>query len=171
MKKFILYLSIISVFFCSLCFGASAQLVVTDTYQDVVSTSSQATNLLNAAMNYKSFAESDYVIFSDVQYSYYIVWGDLVYDGLTVASRSDVELIHYNRSSGVGSYSYSYTYSTEDFFSLRPSHFCTSNIPDFGFAQTPYQQYKFYYDFSIFLVFLGSVLFVILISHLRKGSV
>lgn len=169
MKKIISVFIIVSLFVCSLSCSSSA-LDVTSTYSDVTSTSTQAVNLVNYALSYDSFINSDFVVFCDAQYSYYIVWGDFDYDGVGLSSRSGVEFIHYSRSDSTGSYSYSYQYSVDGTFTLIPDHVCTSNVPGFGFVSSPYQESKFYYDYSLFLVFLGSVLFVILIQHLRRGS-
>lgn len=168
MKKIILFLCLIFMFISCISFS-SAALTVNSTYSDVTSTSSQAVNLVNFAMSYDSFIDSDYVVFCNEQYSYYIVWGDLSYDG-TAVTGNDIEFLRYYRSGSTGSYAYSYDYGTDSTFNLTPGHMCTSNIRNFGFSSSTYHEYKHYYDYSCFIVFVGSILFVILISQLRRGS-
>ena len=168
MKKLTTFLFIFCLCISCLTFR-SAALSVNSTYSDVTSTSTQAVNLVNFAMSYDSFVASDYVVFCNEQNSYYIVWGDLKYDGSTVTG-SDIEYLRYYRAGSTGSYAYTYEYGTDNSFSLTPSHMCTSNIKNFGFASSTYQEYKHYYDYSCFIVFAGSILFVILIQQLRKGS-
>jgi len=60
----------------------SLALDISGTYDDMESTSSQAENLIDYASSYESFMDSDFVVFHDSQYSYYIVWGDLVVDAI-----------------------------------------------------------------------------------------
>ena len=166
MKKLILFICLISLFVSCTCFS-SAALTFNSTYSDVTSTSSQAVNLVNFAMSYDDFVSSEYVVFCNEQYSYYIVWGDLSYNGTTV-SGSDVQYLRYYRDGSGTSYQYTYQYGTDSSFNLTPSHICTSNIRNFGFSSSTYQEYKHYYDYSCFIVFVGSVLLVFLISELRR---
>lgn len=166
MKKIILFLCLFSVLVSFTCFSSSA-LTVNSTYSDVTSTSTQAVNLVNFAMSYEDFVTSDYVVFCNEQNSYYIVWGDLSYNDSSV-SGSDVQYLRYYRAGSGTSYQYTYQYGTDSSFKLTPSHMCTSNIKNFGFSSSTYQDYKQQYYGSCFMVFAGSVLFVVLISHLRR---
>lgn len=166
MKKFILFLSLICVFISCISFSSSV-LTVNSTYSDVASTSTQAVNLVNYAMSYDDFISADYVVFCNEQNSYYIVWGDLSYNGTSV-SGSDVQFLRYYRTGSGTQYQYIYQYGTDSSFKLTPSHMCTSNIPNFGFSSSTYQEYKNHYDTNCFFVFICSVLFVILIQQLRR---
>lgn len=166
MKKIIIFLCLICLFVSCTCFS-SAALTVNSTYSDVTSTSSQAVNLVNFAMSYEDFITSDYVVFCNEQNSYYIVWGELSYNGTTV-SGSEVQYLRYYRAGSGVSYQYTYQYGTDTSFKLTPSHMCTSNIKNFGFSSSTYQDYKYMYNGTCFMVFVGSVLFVVLISHLRR---
>lgn len=168
MKK-ILTLSIVLTLFVGCLSLRSAALTVNSTYADVSSTSTQAVNLVNYAMSYSDFIESDYLIFCNEQNSYYIVWGSLNYDGSTITG-TYVEYIRYYRTGTGTSNQYVYDYGTDTSFKLQPSHICTSNIENFGFSSTAYQQYKHYHYFEYFIIFSGSMLFVIFISQLRRGS-
>lgn len=168
MKKILTFSIVLSLFVSCLSFS-SAALTVNSTYSDVSSTSTQAINLVNFAMSYDDFISSEYVVFCNEQNSYYIVWGDLSYNGSSV-SGSDIQYLRYYRTGSGTSYQYTYEYGTDNSFNLTPSHMCTSNIRNFGFSSSTYQEFKYYYEFNCFIVFIGSILFVILISQLRRGS-
>lgn len=166
MKKILLFLLSFVLLVSAMTFSSSA-LTVSDTYSDVASTSSQAVNLVNYAMSYDDFINSDFVVFCDEQYSYYIVWSDeLSYDGSTVTG-TDIQYIHYYRSGSSGSYSYSYQYGTDTSFGLSSSYVCTSNIDDFGFKSAVFEEYYEQYELKWFLILIGSFLFVLMISALR----
>lgn len=147
-------------------FNVSA-LTVSDTYSDVSSTSSQAVNLVNYAANYDSFIDSEFVVFCDVQYSYYIVWGDLeLSDG--IVSGTDVEYIHYYRTDSYNSYTYEY--GTDVSFALNADNLCTSNIENYGFRSSAYETFKFNDNVNKSLVFILGFLFVIMILKLRRDK-
>lgn len=121
-------------------------MTINSLYGTVTSTSSNAINLLYRAMNYGSFSNSEYIIFQDDQYSYYIVWGELV-EGNGIVSASDIEYIHYYRSDSSNyNYVYSYDYGTDSSFSLTLSseYQTTSNIPGVGFVSLAAVQYDYY---------------------------
>lgn len=163
MKKFSVLLFILCLTVL-MSFSVSA-LTVSDTYSDVVSTSSQAVNLVNYAASYESFIDSDYVIFCDVQYSYYIVWGELENNN-GILSGTDVEYIHYYRTDNYNSYTYSY--GTETSFGLNPGNACTTNIPGYGFVSSVYQEYKLQDSLETGLIFIIGFIFVIMITRLRR---
>lgn len=165
MKKIIILFSVVCLI-AVMSFNVSA-LTVSDTYSDVSSTSSQAVNLVNYAANFESFIDSDFVVFCDSQYSYYIVWGDLENNN-GVISGSDVEYIHYYR---IDSYnSYTYQYGTDVSFGLNPDNLCTSNIDNFGFRSTAYETFKLNDNVNKSLIFILAFLFVIMILRLRRDK-
>lgn len=121
-------------------------MTISSLYGTVTSTSNNALNLLYLAMNYDTFKDSEYIIFQDGQYSYYIVWGELVEESSKVTA-SDIEYIHYYRSdSGSYNYVYSYDYGTDSSFNLTLSseYQTTSSIPGVGFVSMAAEQYDYY---------------------------
>lgn len=164
MKKFIVFLMLLVLSLSILTFNTSALTV--STYSDVTNSTSQTTNLINCAIKYKSFNESKYVVFCDQQNSYYIVWGDLTYNGSKV-SAAKVEYIHYYRPGGINT-SFEYQYGTDSSFSLTPDNMCVSNIDDFGMASTTYEQYKSDAEQLSLMILVGSFLFVMMLIGLRS---
>lgn len=139
-------------------------------YGSVASTSSNAVNLVNLAMNYDSFGGfNEYIIFNDSQYSYYIVWGNLSEsDGIVTGF--DVEYIHYYRTdTDVYSSSYRYEYGADSSFSLTLSdeYMTTSSLPEVGFVSLAAEQYQYYQAASEFRVFSLALLLVIMFCALR----
>lgn len=121
-------------------------LTINSTYRDVSPSSSQASNLLALAQNYDTFKESDFVIFSDSQYSYYIVWSnDLSLSNGTVKG-SNIEYIHYYRENN---YNYSYSYGKDSSFTLNSSYLVTSSIDGYGFVSLSNMQYYHYLNYDI----------------------
>lgn len=167
-KPFLIILSLCLIFFI-FSFSASA-LTINVTYSDVVSSSTQANNLLNFAMSYESFRDSDFVIFCDQQYSYYLVWGDLTVSDAGVVSGADVEYIRYYREGDSYSSSYVYNYGTDVSFGLNPSDMVTSNLPDYGFSSELYRTYISQFELKHFLILLSSFCFVLMILRLRGSS-
>lgn len=142
-------------------------LIVNSTYQDVSSTSSNAVNLLNYAISQDSFHGSDYVIFCDEQSSYYIVWGDLVYEKNTVKG-TDIHYIHYHRSTASGYSNYVYDKGESETFSLSSNNVNTSSLSGYGFKSILHEEYKVYGDVLLFLTLLTSFFFVMMINSLRR---
>lgn len=152
-------------------------MTVNSLYGTVTSTSSNAINLLYRAFNYESFKDSDYIIFQNEQYSYYIVWGDLKEENGRVIG-SDIEYVRYYRtdnSSGYN-YTYQYDYGTDSSFSLTLSdeYQTTSNIEGVGFVSLAAVQYDYYSQASEefmsvldLFVFAVAFLFVIVLCALR----
>lgn len=142
-------------------------LTFSSSYTDVTPTSSQANNLINYAMSYDSFIHSDYIIFCDQQYSYYIVWSDDLKLQNGLVTGSNIEYIRYYRSSST-SYDYVYTYGTDSTFSLTSSNVNTSSLEEYGFKSVLYSEYK-YYDYNLqFLIIIVAIIFVIMIKSLRR---
>ena len=138
------------------------------TYADLVGTSSQAVNLLNYAMNFDSFRDSDFVIFNDEQYSYYIVWGkDFTYTSSTVVG-SDVEYVRYYRSGSTGSYQYYYTKGSENSFSLTYDNLVTSNLNEVGVVSPTYETYEYQYNTTLLFILAISLLFGMMLRGFRK---
>lgn len=168
MKRIFIIFSVVILIISIFTFSASA--VSFSTYGDVAATSSQTTNLISFAINYDSFSDADYIIFNDVQYSYYIVWGkDFTVSGDTV-SASDVEYLHYFRETSSGySSSYSYEYGSLSDFSFLKNHMVVTNLDSFGFSNELYLEFEFFKDLMYLAIFLLAFIFVIMISNLRKG--
>lgn len=139
----------------------------------VTGTSSQAVNLLNYALTFDSFAGSEFIIFNDSDYSYYIVWGDLKREGDRVVSTGSVEYIHYYRVSASG-YSTYYTYQTgtDDGFILNLSNenICTTNVEGTGFVSSTYVQHEFYQNAGVLLILAVSMVFAIMVKSFGRGS-
>lgn len=148
-------------------FALPSSALTSTSYADLASTSSQAINLLNYAYNIESFSDSDFVIYRDNQYSYYIVWGDLVFSGQSVTG-SDVEYCRYYRTGDAYSSSYLYDYGSASDFSLDIVYAIVSNIPNCGFAMPTYFEYLFYDNFDYFVIFSISFLFVLMLKVLRR---
>lgn len=136
----------------------------------VTSSSSQAVNLLNYAMTFDSFKFSEYVIFNDSDYSYYIVWGDLKNENGKVTSSGAVDYIRYYRISSSGyNNTYVYDVGSDGSFdlSLSEEYICTSNVPGAGFRSQVGEEYEFYNSASMFLIFAVAMLFAIMIKSFR----
>lgn len=136
-------------------------------------TSTQAVNLLSYAMSFDSFENSDYIIFNDSDYSYYIVWGKLFEENGKVVSDGEVEYIRYYRTSSSGyTGTYQYVSGSDDSFSLSLSkeYICTSSVDNVGFISTSYQQYRFEQSALMLFVLLVAMVFVIMIKNFRGGA-
>lgn len=138
----------------------------TSTYADLASNNSTGQNLLNLALNHDSFENKDFVIFQNGQYSYYIVWGDLNYNGSYVTG-SEVEYISYIRTGSVSNYVYTYTYGTDTSFSLSVADLTVSNIDGLGFISPTYEEHESRRYQKIFEIFIYAALFVIALTSLR----
>lgn len=151
-------------------------MTVNSLYGTVSSTSTNAINLFYRAFNYESFKDSDYIIFQNEQYSYYIVWGDLKVENGRVTG-SDIEYVRYYRrdTSGYNS-TYSYVYGIDSSFSLTLSdeYQTTSSLEGVGFVSLAAVQYDYYSQASEefmsvldLFVFAVAFLFVIVMCALR----
>lgn len=163
------------IFLCSVIimavFSMSAFAFSTSTYGDMSSNSTQVQNLLSLAMNYDSFLYSDYVIFQNGQYSWYIVWSDkLEVSSGAVSSEGPVEYISYIRTGSGYDYSYNYTYGTDESFSLSGTHLTVSNVDGLGFKSELYQTFRDSHYTRYFQIFGMAALLVIMFVTLRKGS-
>lgn len=139
----------------------------------VSSTSSQAVNLLNYAMSFDSFRNSEYIIFNDSENSYYIVWGELYEKDGKVVSDGEVEYIRYYRT-GTSGYTNSYTYESgsDSTFSLALSdeYITSTSVNNVGFVSSVYQEYGFYQSALMLMVFVVAMVFAIMIKNFRGGA-
>lgn len=139
----------------------------------VTGTSSQAVNLINYALTFDSFPGSEFIIFNDSDYSYYIVWGDLKREGERVISSGEVEYVHYYRTSSSG-YSNYYTYEVGRDVSfvvnLSTEYICTTSIEGSGFVSSTYVQHEFYHNAGILFIFAVSMLFAMMIKSFRRDG-
>lgn len=127
-----MYKILISVLVFFTCLLNPKALTINGLYGDMGSTSSNTENLLLYAKNLDSnFIEKDYVIFRNEQYSYYIVWGDLTFNGSSVTG-SDVDYIRYVRDNSM---LYSYDVGVDQTFTLSNiNYLVTSNVNGLGIA-------------------------------------
>lgn len=144
------------------CFALNAD----ETYSDLTSTSSQVTNLINYANNYETFIDSKYVCYRAGQNDYFIVWGDLNYNGSVVTSDSEIEYIRYFRSSNTSEWKYQY--DTDSSFSLKSSFINTSNIDTYGFSSSVFSAYYNEHVIRYLLIFILAILFAKFVT--ARGS-
>lgn len=143
-------------------------LSISSTYRDVPPNNSNATNLLALAQNYDSFKGAKFVIFSDSNDSYFIVWSDNLKLSNDAVVGDKIEYLRYYRySSG---YNYQYVYGTDTSFRLAPSSYhSTSNIDGYGFVSANNQQFDIYYYLKYFLIFMTAFLFIIALTSLKRS--
>lgn len=139
----------------------------------VTSTSSQAVNLLAYAMSFDSFRGSEYIIFNDSEYSYYIVWGDLYEENGKIVSDGNIEYIRYYRTSSSGYTNiYQYALGSDSSFvlSLSEEYICTTSVDNVGFVSSVHQEYGFYQSAIMLMVFVVAMVFAIMIKNFRGGA-
>lgn len=139
------------------------------TYGDMASTSTNTQNLINFAINCDSFKNSDFVVFQSAQYSYYIMWGDLDYNGSSVTG-SQVEYVQYVREGSGYDYAYQYNYGTEQTFTLSVNNVVVSNIEGCGMSSNIYRDYEYYRSYDLNTILFGGALLVIMILAFRSVS-
>ena len=139
----------------------------------VSSTSSQAVNLLNYAMSFDSFRNSEYIIFNDSENSYYIVWGDLYEKDGKVTSNGEVEYIRYYRT-GTSGYANSYAYQSgsDSTFSLALSdeYITTTSVDNVGFVSSVYEELEYYQTSLMLIVFAVAMMFAVMVKNFRGGA-
>lgn len=166
-SSFLKYLGV----FCVVLILVSSSTVLCFAYSGNTSVSlsqnnSTVQNLISYAANYDGFYDSDYVVYQDEQYSYYIAWGDLTVAN-DVVSGVNVDCIHYYRSGSSGSYEYNYTHSVESTFQLVVNHSVVTSIAGLGGASSLYNQLKFYHFGLYLIVFITGFMFSSLLIHRR----
>lgn len=145
-KKFILCLVLVLILsFSTVAFGLSGS-----TYAALSQSSTNAQNLISYASNYNTFFNSEYVCYQGEQYQYYIVWGDLDFNN-GVVSGTDVEYVMYYREGVQGNYVYTYSYNTDDKFSLNIDDSVVTNIQGAGGDSVLYNQ-LYFYEYGILLL-------------------
>ncbi len=165
-KNLSLFLLILS-FMLLPAFNVNA-LTINSTYRDMPPSNSTTSNLLSLAQNYDSFNNSKFVIFSDSQYSYYIVWGkDIKLENNRLVG-SKIDYLRYYRINS--SYDYQYTYGTDTSFSLTSSYHDTSNIDGYGFVSLSNLEYRYYSDQKNSYILLIAFAFVIAITCLKRSN-
>lgn len=137
------------------------------TYGDMASSSTTTQNLLNFAMNFDSFKNSDYVIFQNAQYSYYIVWGDLTYNDTSVTA-NQINYVQYYREGSGYDYIYNYAYGTDNAFNLNVGNVVISNIEGLGMSSNLYRDYEYYQKTDLYVILFGGALLVIMILTFRS---
>lgn len=150
--------------FCVLSVNAFA--LNTSTYADISSTATNTQNLINYAINYDSFKDTEYVVFQSAQYSYYIVWGDFEYNGTSVTS-DKVEYIQYYREGSGYDYVYQYSYGANEVFALSVNNVVVSNVEGLGMSSNLYRDYEYYRSFDLNTILFGGALLVIMILTFR----
>lgn len=142
---------------------------ITDTYSDVTGTSSQTVNLVNYAKNLDhSFLCSDYVVFCDQQYSYYIVWAENLELQNNKVVGNDIQYIRYYRILNDYSSSYKYVTGNDTSFSLNYDTLVTSNIEKVGFSCPTFDTYQHQSNLLDLCIFALACLFVIALTSFRK---
>lgn len=137
------------------------------TYTDLSQSSSTVQNLISYAYNYDSFLGSDFVVFQDGQYSYYIFWGDIDYDG-TLVTADEAEYISYVRQGSVYDYSYIYTHNVDESLSLTVNKLVVSNIDELGSVSSLYEDLNHNYRVLTLFVILLAFIFVLMVLAFRR---
>lgn len=148
-------------------FSINAFALTTSTYGDLSQSNTAVQNLISYANNYPDFLKSDYVVFQNGQYSYYIFWGDLEYNGSLVTA-SEAQCISYIREGSGYDYEYKYTYSDAQTLSLTVSDTVISNIEGLGSSSALYAEYESYSDNRLLFIFMLAFMFVMMLLAFRR---
>lgn len=141
-------------------------LTINSTYRDMPPSNTNGSNLLALAQNYDSFNNTRFVIFSDTQYSYYIVWGKNLTVSNGIINGTSIEYLRYYQvNTSIG---YQYVYGIDTSFRLTSSYQNTSNINGYGFVSLSNNQHRLYYHLSNFQILLCGLLFVVAATSLVK---
>lgn len=144
-------------------------MIIDYTYSDVPGTSSQSVNLVNYAINYDhNFINSDFVIFCDQQYSYYIVWGENLELQDSKVVGNDIQYIRYYRISDDYYSNYVYVAGSDTSFSLNFDTLVTSNIEKVGYSCPTFNTYQYQSNLIDLCIFALACLFVIALTSFRK---
>lgn len=151
-SKSFVFLTVLLIVLCSfsLSFASSYS-----TYGSLNQNSSQVTNLISYASNYKGFFESDYVVAQTGQSEFILAYGDLVYSNDRI--NGDASIIRYSRGTDN---KYGYYFATDDNFSLSVSDSVISSLPEVGGGSSLYSQLKFYHFGIYFFILLVALSFV-----------
>jgi len=163
-----IYIFIISIF-TFLVFNSNVNaLTINSTYRDMPPSNSTTSNLLALAQNYDSFHNSDFVVFSDAQWSYYIVWGNDIKLENNRLIGSKIEYLRYYRTSTNSDYQYQY--GTDTSFSLTSYYHNTSSIDGYGFVSMTDLQYKNYELIEQFLILITGFMFILVLTNLKRSG-
>ena len=156
---------------CLFIFALPCSALSHSTYNGLSQSSSTVQNLISMALNYENFLDSKYVVYQSAQYDFYIVWGDLsLNDNGQIVSEGDVTYIRYYRTGSGTNYYYEYLPGTDSSFSLTVYDMITTNIGGIGMQSQLFREYDTQENFEKFAIFGTAVLFVILLTKLRKDK-
>lgn len=164
------------IFTCSFMITSKVSaLSFNDSYGNITSTNSNAIDLINYAISFDSFTDSDYVIFHAEQYSYYIVWGDLTYNNGSFTGKNIEYINYYRTSTGTGyNYTYDYNYGTDTSFSFNSDFSVITNIDNAGLTNETYRIFdyneKMFDLIKNFLILITGFIFVIMVKNLRRSQ-
>ena len=155
--------------FCLFLLALPCSALSHSTYNGLSQSSSTVQNLISMALNYDNFLDSKYVVYQSGQYDYYIVWGDLyINDSGNIVSEGEVIYIRYYRTDTYSTYEY--VPGTDSSFSLTPYDMIVTNIGGIGMQSQLFREYDTQENFEKFAIFDTAVLFVILLTKLRKDK-
>ncbi len=164
-------MKVLKIFLCSVLifalFSVNCFALTGATYADVAQSNSTVQNLISCANNYSSFRDADFVVFQNGQYSYYIFWGDLEYNGSSV-SASEAEFVSYIRQGSGYDYAYTFDYGNSEALSLTVSDLVVSNIEGLGSSSALYEQYRSYDENMYFSIFILACLIVSMFLAFRR---
>ena len=149
-------------------FTVSASALSGTSYSDLPSTSSQVDNLVNYAMSYDDFINSDYVCFRDEANSYYLVWSDEMTLSNSKVTAEDIKYVRYYRPSNNSNWQY--YYGEDDTFSLTSAYLVTSNIKGFGTVSELFETYYYQRNLTILFIVITAFVLVIAFVSLKGGK-
>ncbi len=149
-------------------FTVSASALSGTSYSDLPSTSSQVNNLINYAMSYDDFINSDYVCYRDEANSYYLVWSDEMTLSNSKVTAEDIKYVRYYRPSNTSTWQY--YYGEDDTFSLTSAYLVTSNIKGFGTVSELFETYYYQRNLTILFIVITAFVLVIAFVSLKGGK-
>lgn len=136
------------------------------TYSDLSQNNSTVQNLISFAMNYNSFKDSKFVVYTSAQNMYFIVWGDLSVNGSVISSTDEINFVEYSRDTDM---QYTYKHSLSDNFSLSVNDTIVTNLKEIGMQSSLYDEYIFREKFSDFSILLLIFTFLIFLFILKRS--
>lgn len=160
---------LICILLCLFLFALPCSALSHSTYNGLSQSSSTVQNLISMALNYDNFLDSKYVVYHSGQYDYYIVWGDLSLNATgQIVSEGDVIYIRYYRTDNYSTYEY--LPGTDSSFTLTVYDMITTNIGGIGMQSQLFREYDTQENFEKFAIFGTALIFVILLTKLRKDK-
>lgn len=163
-KILCIFFVIITVFL----FTVSASALSVTSSGDLVSTSTQATNLINYAMSFDDFITSDWVCFRNDTNSYYLVWSDDITWSGSKISADYIKYVRYYRTSNQADWVYSS--GTDTSFTFSTAYIVTSNIAGLGQTSSVFDNYYFHHNFILLGILFTGFLLVIAFTSLKGGK-